>query len=168
MHEDWKTEHTPVDSHTPTRTWTWQQDLVWLGLKRGREGKRRGQKVGGQIYNELGGVHTIKPHCSKFSKNGALKDRSSSRVVTVSGGEGARKGGQGCRAHKGKSLRSPKSTVTWRRGFPRRTRKGSRRSWSRSWAQPRVLPDPTKHCLMLKRLEQARRHTGAVPALGPA
>lgn len=89
-------------------------------------------------------------------------------TITMSGGEGARKGGQGCRAHKGKSLRSPKSTVTWRRGFPRRTRKGSRRSWSRSWAQSRVLPDPTKHCLMLKRLEQARRHTGAVPALGPA
>lgn len=65
-----------------------------LGLKKGREewemegGKRKGHKVGGQFCDELRGVHMIKIHCSNFSKNQALKDKSSSRVVNVAGGGG--------------------------------------------------------------------------------
>jgi hypothetical protein len=59
----------------------------------------------------LGGIDMIKLHCSKFSKDKALKDKHSSRVVNVVGervpGEDRNGGGGG--AHKSKCLMSPKS-----------------------------------------------------------
>lgn len=76
MYEDWKTETHTLDSHTPTRTWIWAAGLGLVGFKEREGGEKKRTQVGGQICEELGGVHTMKLHCSKFSKNKALKDRS--------------------------------------------------------------------------------------------
>lgn len=95
-----------------------QHRLGLLGLKkrggrngRWREGKEEGTKLGGQICDELGGIDMIKLHCSKFSKDKALKDKHSSRVVNVVGERvpGEDRNWRGGGAHKSKCLMSPKS-----------------------------------------------------------